>query len=330
MKFARASVLFAGTGLFFAVSAFAQSSGKLPEGVIASQGGAQVTMEDIDAYAQKIPEKDRIGFFDSPKRIESVIMSLLLHKQLTVEAQNEKLDMDPGVKAQLQEAREDTLARVAVDHFRKTLKYPDFNQLAHEYYLGNKSEFVVPGALDVEHVLISTSGRTEAEAKARIDEVEAAARAHPEQFAALVEKYSDDPSKKDNHGLMTGVTTGKYVAPFVEAAKALKKPGDISPVVRTEYGFHVLKLVSRKPDTQQTFAEVRDNLIEKLRADFIDRETKDYVNQFRGKALDANPDLVADVRTHFLPAGGKLPSEMIQEAEAEARRKAAEAPQPAH
>lgn len=318
------SLSFAVGALVCCTFALAQQSSKLPDGVIAQQGGAQVTMQDIDAYAQRIPEADRAGFFDSPKRIESVIMSLLLQKQLAAEARAEKLDSDAGVKNQINLAIDDTLARAATEHFRKSLKQPDFEALAQEYYLSHKSEFVVHGAVDVEHVLVSNKERGDTEAKARVGEVEAAARAHPDQFAALVEKYSDDQSKKDNHGLITDAASGKTVGPFAEAAKALKKPGDVSPVTKTEYGYHVLKLVARKPDTQRSLADVHDALIEKLRNDFIERQTKDHSNELRGKPLDANPDLVAAVRTRFLPAGAKLPSELAEEANQAARKKAAE------
>jgi len=310
--------------VFASVALSANAQQKLPDDVVAQQGGATVTMQDIDAYAQRIPENDRAGFFDSPKRIESMIMSLLLQKQLAAEARAAKLDQDPDIQAQMRLASDDTLARAANERYRKSLKAPDFEQLAQEYYLGHKAEFALHGAVDVKHVLVGNKDRDDKAAKARIEEVEAAARAHPDQFDALVEKYSEDPSKKDNQGLITDAASGKTVVAFSDAAKALKKPGEISPVVKTEFGYHVLKLIERKPDGQRSFAEVHDGLVQKLRDDFIERETKDHTNQLRGKPLDANPDLVASIRTRFLPAGAKLPSELATEANEEARRKKAE------
>ncbi|MDR3389257.1 MAG: peptidylprolyl isomerase [Rudaea sp.] len=316
-------VLCANALIFSAALAVAQES-DLPPGVIARQGDAVVSLQDIDAYAQKIPETDRVGFFDNPKRIESVIMNLLLQKQLAAEARRDKLDLDPAVQQQIQQSTDDTLARVAMDHYRKTLKLPDFDELAHEYYLTHKDEFVVHGAVDVKHVLVSIKERSEAEAKARVGEVEATARAHPEQFDALVEKYSDDPSKTDNHGLIEDAASGNMAPPFAQAADALKKPGDISPITKTEYGFHVLKLVARKPDTQRSFDEIHTALVEKLRSDYIVKQSDNHNSQLRGKPLDANPDLVASVRTRFLPAGGKLPSEQAAEINAAKLKKAAE------
>ena len=311
-------------------AAMAQETSKLASGVVATQGNVQVTMQDIDAYAQKIPEAERVGFFDSPARIQNVITNLLLQKQLAAEARAQNLDAQPLVKVEIEQATDDALAREALVHYRKTLKLPDLNALAQEYYLAHKSEFVTPGVITVKHVLVANKDRSDADAKARIEEVLAEARAHPDQFDQLVEKYSDDPSKTDNHGVMENAGSSKYVPPFAEAAKALKKPAEISPVVKTQFGYHVLKLVDRKPDVQRTLAQVHDELVEKLRAEYVERETKDHVNQLRGKPLDANPDLVAAVRTRFVPQGGKLPSEASEELNAAALKQAAEKEKASH
>src|SRR5579871_6034384 len=102
--------------IFAAAAAHAQ---QLPNGspndVIISQAGVSVTMQDIDAYAQKIPEADRVGFFDNPKRIESVLMSLLLTKQLAAEARAQKLDQEALVQKEISQSDDDVLARADME-----------------------------------------------------------------------------------------------------------------------------------------------------------------------------------------------------------------------
>jgi peptidyl-prolyl cis-trans isomerase C len=311
--------------LLLAGAAMAQNT-TLPPGVVAEQNGAQVTLQDIDAFAAKIPEQNRAGFFDSPKRIESTIMSLLLKKQLATQARAEKLDQDAGIQREIQLATEDTLASAQLEHHKAALKLPDFDELAREYYLAHKDEFIALGDVQVKHVLVSTKDRGDDEAKSRIGEVEASARAHPDQFDALVEKYSDDPSKADNHGLIDDAASSKMAGPFAKAAAALKKPGDVSPVVKTVFGYHVLKLVSHKPDKQKTFDEIRAGLVEKLRKDWVDQRMAQYTGDLRGKPLQASPDLVASLRTRFLPVGMQTP-EMAQKAASEAADKQAAEPE---
>ena len=291
---------------------------KLPPDVLAAQGGVQVTMQDIDAFAQKIPEKDRAGFFDSPKRLENILNNMLLRKQLAAQARKQNLDKDPIVGRQLEQAADEVLSSAAIENYRASIKLPDFEGLAQEYYLVHKEEFAVPGAFEVKHVLVSNKQRSDEEAKARIAEVEAAARAHPDQFDALVEKYSDDPSKAENHGLIAD-SGGKTSRAFSDAAKALKNPGDISRVVKTSFGYHVLQLVSHQPDTQKSFADVRPEIVKKLRDSYISKQMDQYTGEIRGRKIDANPDLVATLRTRYLTPGMKSPSDAMREDSAKQR-----------
>lgn len=287
--------------------ASAQQAATLAPGVVAAQGGAQVTLQDIDAFAAQMPQADRAGFFDSPKRIEGVIMNLLLKRQLAAEARAAGLDQTAGVQRQIQLSTENTLARVDIDNFRNNLKLPNFEELAHEYYLSHKEEFVKPGKVVVKHVLVSTDSRDDDQAKARIGVVEAAARMHPDQFDALVEKYSDDPSMKINHGLIEDADSRKLAGPFAKAARSLKTVGEISPIVKTKFGYHVLKLISHTPDVQRSFATVREGLIAKLSKDWIDKQVDEHTGQMRGNKMNANPELVASLRTRYVSAGTELP-----------------------
>lgn len=303
--------------LFFTLASIpivhAQQTTGAPSTVVAKQGDVIVTIADVDAFAQRIPESERKGFFDSPKRLESMLYNLLLQKQLSAEARKLGLGDDPAVKAQIEIATEETLSRARMQRFRADLKIPDFTTLAKEDYLGNKSKYIAKGKLDVKHVLVSTASRSEDEARKIADTVEKEARAHPDQFDALVEKYSEDPSKDSNHGLMANAASGQYVQAFTDAAKALNKPNEISPVVKTSYGFHVLKLIERTPDKQRTFAEVQPEIVERLRNDYVDKAAKTHADELRNLPVDANADLVASLRTRYAgdappkpaPASGK-------------------------
>jgi peptidyl-prolyl cis-trans isomerase C len=150
----------------------------------------------------------------------------------------------------------------------------------------------------VQQVLISTKSRDDKEAKALADTVATEAKAHPDQFDALVQKYSDGESKAGN-GLVTGVTKATYGAPFLDAAKALKKPGDISVPVKTKDGYRVVKLVSRAADKQLAFAEVHDRIVERLKGDYVDKAVKQHVDEIRNQHVEANPALVASLRTRY-------------------------------
>jgi parvulin-like peptidyl-prolyl isomerase len=294
---------------------------KLPaDTVVARQGTAVVTLADIDAFAQRMDEKQRPGFFDSPKRLESLITNLLTQRQLAAEAEKAGLDKGASVQAQIRLASEDILGKARMDAMRGELKLPDFTKLAREEYLGHKEKYVKPGQLDVKHILIATDKHSDEEAKALAEQVRAEAVAHPDQFDALIEKYSEDPSKAQNHGLMTEANGKHYVAAFSSAASALKVPGEISPVVKTKFGYHVIELVKRTSDEPLKFEAVRDQITEQLRSTYVDKAVKQHVDELRNQHMDANADAVASLRDRY----GSVPTP----SEAEASAQDAPKPQP--
>lgn len=298
-------------GLFSAASIHAQStdatsSAGMPSTVVAKQGTAIVTLADVDAFAQRIPAKDRAGFFDNPTRLQNMILQLLSQKQLAEEARKADLDKTPAVQSQLTLAADEVLSRARMENIKSQIKLPDFEERAKEEYIGHKDLYVVPGDLTVQHILISTKSREDADAKALAETVAKEAKAHPDQFDALVDKYSEDESKTSNKGVMKGVSKAGYVASFVDASKALKKPGDISAPVKTKYGYHVIKLVSSTPDKQQTFAQVHDGIVEKLKADYINKNVQKHVDELRNQHIDANQTLVESLRTRY---GSAMPAD---------------------
>lgn len=300
--------------LAFALQAGATSLAD-PASVIASQGGAHVTLADIDRFAERIPPERRKGFFDSPQRIEALILNLLLQRQQAALARAAGLDKDPAFDVPSNLTLDERLARAETQHFRETLKVPDLEQLARERYLADPAAYSVPATLDVEQVLVSTEGRGEAAARERAGQVAAEARKDPAQFAALVEKYSDDSGKATSHGLVTGA--GAHPDPaFAKAAEALRKPGDISPVVQTSDGFRVLKLVAREPARKKPFDEVRTQISESLTSDYVKRMVQEHVDTLRNQPIDANPDLVASLRERYAeaPSAPKAPAPAAKKA----------------
>jgi peptidyl-prolyl cis-trans isomerase SurA len=106
------------------------------------------------------------------------------------------------------------------------------------------------GQVKVAQILIQVSkSKGEAgmaAAKKRADSVETMLK-HGVPFDELVEKYSDDQYSNKEKGVMKPFGTGKMVLPFENAAFALKKPGDISEPIKTDYGYHIIKLIAKIP-----------------------------------------------------------------------------------
>lgn len=115
-----------------------------------------------------------------------------------------------------------------------------------------------------------------------------------ESFEALAMKYSEDPSTANKGGLLPWFGTGKMVEEFENAAFDLDQPGDLAGPVRTDYGFHLIKLVEKK--TLPTLAESRRELSKKVRRDsraeitktsFVQKLKKEYGADVSVRRLDA-------------------------------------------
>jgi peptidyl-prolyl cis-trans isomerase D len=114
------------------------------------------------------------------------------------------------------------------------------------------------------HILISAgNGRTDAEAGALANEI-AKKLADGADFAALATQYSSDPGSAARGGDLGFAGRGVYVEAFEQALFALQ-PGQTSAPVKTEFGYHIIRLEAIKASEGQGFEEVRDQLAESLR-----------------------------------------------------------------
>ncbi|HEU4664809.1 MAG TPA: peptidylprolyl isomerase [Dokdonella sp.] len=279
------------------------------DSVIASQGGAKVTFGDVDAFAEPMPPADRSHFFDSPQRIQSLLMNLLLQRQLAAAARTHGLDKDPDVLASKGGVTDAVLAKAEMDRFRRELVIPDFSELAHEEFIAHPEKYATGGVFDVKQILISTGTRSDDEAKALAEKAAAEVQADSAGFDALVEKYSDDPGKARDHGLVHHADSKAYDATFHEAALALQKPGDVSPLIKTQFGYHVLKLVERTPAQPQPFEKVRDDVIATLKSEFIEKSVRNHLDVLRNNPLDADAGRVASLRTRYKLDAPSAPGE---------------------
>ena len=103
----------------------------------------------------------------------------------------------------------------------------------------------------VRHILLLTQGKNElekAETRKKIEDILAKAKAG-EDFAALAKQFSEDPGSKDNGGLYQDFARGAMVKPFEDAAFSVPL-GQISGIVETTYGYHILQIVDRKKETR--------------------------------------------------------------------------------
>jgi peptidyl-prolyl cis-trans isomerase C len=293
--FTRDTLIAFGSGLALLtgnlVAAAAESSPSQAD-VLVTWRDMRLTRQDFEADMLRLPANKRDEFREDLKRITSDLESLLIYRTLASEARAMGLDQDPLVRTSVELAVDRVLGTERLNRFRAGIKVPDMTAAAKEKYLAEQAKFQVPERVHVMHVLIDTKARSDDEARRRADEVREKALAGAD-FGKLVQEYSDDPSAKANQGDLGFFSRGKMLPQFEEAAFALTKTGEISVVVKTRFGYHVIRLVDRKPARLRPFDEVRDELVRQLQDQYVTDRVQEYISAIRNdKSIKLNTEAI--------------------------------------
>ncbi|OFV90393.1 MAG: hypothetical protein A3H95_03790 [Acidobacteria bacterium RIFCSPLOWO2_02_FULL_64_15] len=130
-------------------------------------------------------------------------------------------------------------------------------------YNGNIDQYTAPEQVRASHILLKTEGKDEATVKAKAEALLKQAKAGAD-FAELAKKNSEDEASAKNGGDLDYFGRGRMVPEFDQAAFAMQPGQMTSELVKTEFGFHIIKLVDKKPATTRTLADVRQQLTEQL------------------------------------------------------------------
>jgi peptidyl-prolyl cis-trans isomerase D len=144
-----------------------------------------------------------------------------------------------------------------------------------EYYDGHIAEYKLPKRIKARHILISVppDADDEAEVEARAKALKALQELKSGgDFAETAKKYSDDPNKAAG-GDLGFFPKGQMVKPFEDAAFALKE-GESSEPVRTQLGFHIIKVEKIEDEKTKPLQEVREEIIKRLKGDELRKKAK--------------------------------------------------------
>jgi peptidyl-prolyl cis-trans isomerase D len=113
------------------------------------------------------------------------------------------------------------------------------------YYNEHLGQYTTPEQIRASHILLKTEGKNDADVRAKAEGILKEVKAGGD-FAALAKKYSEDDSNASQGGDLDYFSRGRMVPEFEAAAFALA-PGQVSDLVKTQFGYHIIKLTDRKP-----------------------------------------------------------------------------------
>lgn len=266
--------------------------------VVAHIGSEKITLEELDQKIKELPEQYQPV---ASSRKDMFLDSIITQKVLYDEALKQGFDKDPKVKKQIEEMNKDVVIR---EYLRKEIeeKVAVSDEDAKAYYDANKDKFSEPEKFRVSHILVDT----EMEARDILDKLKGGA-----DFAALAKEKSKCPSK-DKGGDLGFLSKGQTVLEFEQATLGLQV-GQLSDVVKTQFGYHIIRLEEKQPAKERAFEEVKEQLKQTLlstkqkeRFDSLLKELKDKSKVVIYKEVLQPP---AESRPTVSPAPGVQPVE---------------------
>ena len=171
--------------------------------------------------------------------------------------------------------------------------------MARQYYDSNKARYQQPESRRASHILIQagTEPSAKAAAKAKAEKVLQEVKAKPARFAELAKQYSDDPGSAAKGGDLGSFTRDMMVKPFSDAAFQMKV-GEISGLVETQFGYHIIRLDGISPGTQAGFDTVKAEIMRELQGQEAARKFAEAAERFSNMVYE-QPDSLEPAAREF-------------------------------
>lgn len=183
------------------------------------------------------------------------------------------------------------------------------------YYNQHIADYKVQNRAHVEHILFKTVGKTDAEIteiRQKAEDVLKQAK-HGANFEDLAKKYSEDDASKAKGGDLGWIVEGQTVPQFQQVAFSLPK-GTISDLVKTEYGFDIIKVLDREMAHTKSFEEVRDSILPILLDAKVSAQSNDISDQMAAVVRQSDRQPLDDLVKKFNLEEGETPAVSITDA----------------
>jgi peptidyl-prolyl cis-trans isomerase D len=149
------------------------------------------------------------------------------------------------------------------------------------YYEDNRQQFSTPEQVRASHILLKTEGKDEAAVRKQAEELLAKIKGGAD-FAALATKLSEDEVSAEKGGDLDFFGRGAMVKEFDEVAFSLK-PGEMSDLVKTPYGFHIIKVTEKREGTTESLDQTRTKIEDTLKWERAQKEAERIAADLAGK-----------------------------------------------
>lgn len=220
------------------------------DNILAVVGGKNITQNDVDSLLKSLDPQTAMQF-NSEEAKKGLVQQLVYQELFYLDAMDNGLDKEDEFIKELDKVKANYLKQYAVSKLFKNIVVSDEELL--EMYNQNMEHFSTPDSVRASHILVDS----ENEAKEILGEISGGL-----SFEDAAQKYSKCPSKNEG-GDLGYFAKGQMVPEFEDASFKLDI-GDLSEPVKTQFGYHLIKVVGKKEKSSKAFEDVREQLLQDL------------------------------------------------------------------
>jgi peptidyl-prolyl cis-trans isomerase C len=253
--------------------------------VLVSGQGVSIDTKEIQMELERVPADARAQL-SSPAAMQNNVANVYARRVLAKDALKEGLDKNSLVLAAIEKAKERILSDAMLEKIdqKNQPSLQDLEAWAQANYKANSKKYEQPEQVRASHILIRTA---EPDAKAKAEAILKELR-NGADFSKLAKDKSQDPGSAAKGGDLGFFARGRMIKPFEDTAFGMAKAGDISGVIESPFGFHIIRLDEKKPAGLQPYAEVKDVLMRQAQNEILNKGRFDEKDRIlKGAAFNA-------------------------------------------
>lgn len=262
--------------------------------VIARVGDSEVTAEEVRATIQLLDARQQAAMTRDPALLSQTVRAILANRLVLKEAAAKKWELQPAVVAQLARARENLI----VESYLQSVSVPPDNFPSEaeikSVYEANASALLVPRRFRLAQILIAVpkdaDKAAEDAARKKLDDVVKKVKQSGADFGALARSSSDESVSAERDGEIGWVNEPDLRGEIRGQVTGLPKSG-VTDAIRLDDGWHIVKLLDTEAAHTRPYSEVRDALVERMRAERVDANRRAYVAEL----LKQTPPVVNEI-----------------------------------
>ncbi len=268
-------------------AAIGKASGS--DDIVARVGGANLSADDIRSYVAALGPREQAAVAQDPALLSQAVRMMLANRLVLQEVAAKKWDQQPGVATQLDRIRENALVELYLQTASQPpANYPSDDDLQ-KVYDANRAALLVPRQFQLAQIFVASpkdaDKASDDKAKRAVDDIQRKLKAPGADFAGIANE-----NDSQNGGDLGWVAENQIVPGIRSQVMGLAKNA-VSEPIRLDDGWHIIKLVDTKASYTRTLPEVREQLVQQMRAE----RAKMLRQAYLGELIKRNPPVLNEI-----------------------------------